>query len=110
MPDAADFLGFLRDHVGGRVKVEIGLRAKDLADHDRPFAKLDGALGPWRMVDDMDRASRGVAWVPIGPQDEVNVGFYVEADRVSKIIINHIGGKVRFDDGQYVAVVPLSAL
>jgi hypothetical protein len=104
--DVADFLGFLREHEGGRVGVEIGLRAKDLADHDRPFAKIDGALGTWRMVDDMDRPPRGVAWVPIGPQDEANVGFYVEADRATEVVVNHIGGKVRFDDGQYVAVVP----
>jgi hypothetical protein len=83
---------------GEQVKIELGRRADDLANHDRPSAKLYGALGPWRMVDDMDRAGRGVAWVPIGPQDEGSVGFYVEADRAAEVIVNHVGGKVRLVD------------
>lgn len=103
--DIQDFLGFLRDNQGQEVKIEIGARADDLDDHDRPLAKLYGRLGPWRMVDDMDRPGRGAGWVPVGDQGH-SVGFYVEGDRVGDVVVNDRGGKLRLADGQYIAVVP----
>lgn len=104
MADVRDFLDFLGTHKGDVVKVELGIRADDLEHHDRPQGKLYGVLGPVRMVDDEDRAERGVAWVPIGQQDSGSMGFWVESDRASEVIVNHYGGKARFLDGHYVAV------
>ncbi len=106
--DLSDFLGYLRDHEGATVKIELGVAATDLANHDLQYAKLQGILGSWRMVDDADRSERGVVWVPVGPQASSSVGFYVEGDRAREIIVNHLGTKVRFADGHYVALVPLA--
>jgi hypothetical protein len=106
VPDVRDFLGFLRDREEGVVKVELGVPSDDLEHHDRPMPKLYGVLGPFRMVDDEDRVERGVAWVPIGAQQPGSVGFWIEADRVSDVIINPHGGKARFVDGHYIAVAP----
>jgi hypothetical protein len=105
--DVGDFLGYLREHETSEVKVELGIKADDLENTDRLMAKLHGVLGPLRMVDDEDRAARGVAWVPIGSQEPGSVGFWIEADRASDVTVNAHGGKVRFVDGHYVTVVPL---
>lgn len=72
MPDASDFLGHLRELEGQHVVAEIGTRTPDI-DGDLPFAKIRGVLGPWRMVDDDDRAGRAVAWVAVG--DESGFGW-----------------------------------
>jgi hypothetical protein len=104
--DVRDFLDFLDKHVGVVVSVEIGMRADDLPHTSRPTAMFHGPVGPMQMEDDEDRAERGVAFVPIGPQGEQRVGFHVEADRVTEVVVNHIGGKVWFVDDHYIAVVP----
>jgi len=107
MADVRDFLDFLGTHKGDVVKVELGIRADDLKQHDRPMGKLYGVLGAVRMVDDEDRAERGVAWVPIGQQDSGSVGFWVESERASEVVVSARGGKVRFLDSHYVAVATL---
>jgi hypothetical protein len=106
MPDVGDFLSFLDKHVGAMVSVEIGVRADDIPNTSRPTAMFHGHMGPMRMEDDEDRVGRGVAFVPIGSQDEQRMGFHVEADRTSEVVVNHIGGKVWFMDDHYIAVVP----
>lgn len=105
MPDVNDFLGFLRNHEGHEVKIEIAVRADDLVDHDRQLAKLYGQLGAWCMVDDSDRPGRGAAWAPVGDQEH-SVGFYVEGDRIVDVILNALGGRMRLADGYCVSVVP----
>lgn len=100
-----EFLDFLGEHERRTVKVELGVKADDLENTDRPMATLSGVLGRFRMVDDVDRVDRGVAWVPVGAQEPGRVGFYVEADRASDVTVNAHGGKIRFVDGHYIAVV-----
>jgi hypothetical protein len=106
MPDVRDFLDFLDRHVGAVVSVEIGVRADDIPNASRPTAMFHGQMGPMRMEDDGDRVERGVAFVPIGAQDEQRTGFHVETDRVTEVVVNHIGGKVWFVDDHYIAVAP----
>jgi hypothetical protein len=59
-----------------------------------------------RMEDDEDRPRRSVAFVPIGSQEEQRTGLHFESDRVTEVIINHIGGKVWFVDDHYICVMP----
>jgi hypothetical protein len=106
MSDVRDFLAFLDEHAGAAVSVEIGMRADDLPNTSRPTAIFHGHMGSVQMEDDEDRVGRGVAFVPIGAQEGQRVGFHLESDRVTDVVINHIGGKVWFVDDHYIAVVP----
>lgn len=101
--DIGDFLGFLREHEGARVAVELGRHRADPADCDQPLAVFHGKLGIWDMV---DQGERGVAWVPVHEGADANAGFYVAADHAVDVVIDHVGGNVLFDDDHYVAVVP----
>jgi len=97
--NAPIFLDFLDAHAGEQVKVELGVHDGEL---DRPTAKLYGTLGVLRMVDDEDHPDRGVTWVSVG--DGTGVGFYVEADRATKVLVNGHGAKISFEDDHYVTV------
>jgi len=106
MADISDFLGFLRDHEGSRVGVELGQRRSRDEARDRPLAVLDGTLGAWEMVDDVEQQARGVAWVPVAVESDSNSGFFIAAHRAIDVVLDRVGGKAHFDDGGYVAVVP----
>jgi hypothetical protein len=106
MADIADFLGFLRDHEGRHVGVELGRRDIASESRDRPLAVLDGALGVWEMVDGATDAQQGVAWVPVGESAEPKTGFFVAAHRAISVVIDRVGATAWFDDDDYVAVVP----
>jgi hypothetical protein len=101
--DISDFLGFLREHEGSHVAVELGRRATDPDGRDRILAVLDGTLGIWEMVND---GQCGVAWVPVGTAEDSPSGFCVRAHRAVEVLIDEVGGNVLFDDKHYVAVVP----
>jgi len=106
MPDAHDFLTFLGEHTGKVVTVEVGVRADDLPNHSRQGAVFYGVMGPVQMADDEDRAGRAVAWVPVGSQEGQRMGFYVESDRTTEVVVHHIGSKIWFEDDHYVCVMP----
>jgi hypothetical protein len=106
MPDISDFLGFLRGHEGARVGVELGQCRSVDEERDRPLVVLDGTLGVWDMVDDVDHPSRGLAWVPVSVEAESNTGFFIAAHRAVEVVLDGVGGEAYFDDGHYIAVVP----
>ena len=108
MPDVTDFLGLLSDLKGQRVYVQLGVRADDVPDADRPMAKIRGVLDQWRQVDDWDRPGHGVAWVPIDSTtyEPETSGFYVEGDLVADVIIRgDRRAKITYGDRRYITVI-----
>ncbi len=105
--DATDFITFLDEREGERVMIEVGVPADDLNHHSRRLVKFYGRLGALRTIDDPDRPGRAIGWVPVGDDGEHPLmGFYLEADRIVKAIVNARGGPVDFVDKQYLMVVP----
>lgn len=101
-PTYRDVIDWLSDREGEQVYMEVGQPDPTKDSTDIIVVAQHVSLGKTQIGENLDHEGRGIAYVPFEGQDRNR--FYIDPEHITAIRGGaHLGIKVVFHDGMYVA-------